>query len=229
MSLIHNKININEVTTTVSVPFRGYVSYSQKRQSLVNIQQRNCFRPLSGLCLLFFTLARGISKGFKTCFRPLSGLCLLFTHKVKFTHSDKSRFPSPFGVMSLIHTRILQGSNRRTCFRPLSGLCLLFKDFGSEIHGRTSCFRPLSGLCLLFTLEPAGKYAAQGKNVSVPFRGYVSYSDVNELKKLSSKKFPSPFGVMSLIHMFAKEKISKVQLFPSPFGVMSLILISATS
>jgi len=130
-------------------------------------------------------------------------------------------------------------------FRPLSGLCLLFPDdkYGYNMtYG--GGFRPLSGLCLLFSSPP---YAGFILFVSVPFRGYVSYSFLEPILWQRLAAFPSPFGVMSLILISSVRRLysfcfrplsglcilfiriyrecsqSKFGKFPSPFGVMSLI------
>ena len=110
------------------------------------------FRPLSGLCLLF-RFAEAFVYVEDLGFRPLSGLCLLFRRQVISRTPLATRFPSPFGVMSLI----------------------LFVDV-FYYNGKFESFRPLSGLCLLFMNQNKARYDIS--NVSVPFRGYVSYSKV---------------------------------------------------
>ena len=133
----------------VSVPFRGYVSYSIK-SPLNYVGGKYSFRPLSGLCLLFKILII-YTNLLKTSFRPLSGLCLLFS--------------------AAIHS----GRGRRRGFRPLSGLCLLFLNNVLLTVSNLPVSVPFRGYVSYSPLR-LQHLSTPDKLVSVPFRGYVSYS-----------------------------------------------------
>ena len=152
-------ISSNLCKASVSVPFRGYVSYSVVQYYL----DPNDFVsvPFRGY-VSYSLILLGTGAGFAAfCFRPLSGLCLLFTRiaikckiyslvSVPFRgyvsysiccpgkKSLKSTFPSPFGVMSLILAIPTTQKSFKNRFRPLSGLCLLFsKNITSIATART--------------------------------------------------------------------------------------------